>query len=64
MANASSTCEVLYNLMNEDKINEDIAMCLYVGIIHDTGIFRHSSTSDKTMEIAAALIRKGITLQD
>jgi phosphoesterase RecJ-like protein len=60
VANASSTCEVLYNLMNEDKINEDIAMCLYVGIIHDTGIFRHSSTSDKTMEIAAALIRKGI----
>lgn len=59
-ANASSTCEVLFNLMDEDKITKEIAECLYVGIVHDTGIFKHSSTSDKTMEIAAGLIRKGI----
>ncbi|NLL73138.1 MAG: bifunctional oligoribonuclease/PAP phosphatase NrnA [Clostridiales bacterium] len=58
--NASSTCEVLFNMMDEDKITKEIAECLYVGIVHDTGIFKHSSTSDKTMEIAAKLIRKGI----
>lgn len=57
---ASSTCEVLYNLMDSGRITKDIAQCLYVGIVHDTGIFKHSSTSDKTMEIAAELIRKGI----
>ncbi|NLJ96185.1 MAG: bifunctional oligoribonuclease/PAP phosphatase NrnA [Clostridiales bacterium] len=59
-AEASSTCEVLYNLLNKDKITKEIAESLYVGIVHDTGIFRHSSTSDKTMEIAADLMRKGI----
>lgn len=59
-ANASSTCEVLYNLLNKKLITQEIAKSLYVGIVHDTGIFRHSSTSGKTMEIAADLISKGI----
>lgn len=59
-ANASSTCEVLYKLMDKDKITKEIAESLYVGLVHDTGMFRHSSTSDKTMEIAADLMRKGI----
>lgn len=61
-ANASSTCEVLFNLMDEDRITKEIAESLYVGIVHDTGIFKHSSTSDNTMEIAAVLIRKGIDI--
>lgn len=60
VSNASSTCEVLYNLLDESRITKDIARSLYVGIVHDTGIFKHTSTSDKTMEIAAGLIRKGI----
>lgn len=59
-ANASSTCEVLYNLMNEGLITQEIAKSLYVGIVHDTGIFKHSSTSDKTMKIAAELMKTGI----
>ena len=59
-ANASSTCEVLYKLLDKSKITKEIAESLYVGIVHDTGIFHHSSTSDKTMEIAADLMRKGI----
>lgn len=58
--NSSSTCEVLYKLMDDSRITKEIAESLYVGIVHDTGIFKHSSTSDKTMEIAARLIRKGI----
>lgn len=60
VADASSTCEVIYSLLDERRITKDIAKSLYVGIVHDTGIFKHSSTSDKTMEIAASLIRKGI----
>ena len=31
-----------------------------MGIAHDTGVFQYSCTSPKTMEIAAALLRKGI----
>lgn len=57
---ASSTCEVLFGLMDEDKITKDIAMSLYVGVIHDTGVFKHSNTSRRTMEVAGALIEKGI----
>lgn len=60
VADASSTCEVLYNLMDSQRITKEIAQSLYVGIVHDTGMFKNSSTSDKTMEIAAGLIRKGI----
>ncbi|HHU74822.1 MAG TPA: bifunctional oligoribonuclease/PAP phosphatase NrnA [Clostridiales bacterium] len=57
---ASSTCEVLFDLLEEEKITKEIAESLYVGIIHDTGVFKHSNTSQKTMEIAGKLISKGI----
>ena len=60
VADASSTCEVLYTLMEEDRITKEIAESLYVGIIHDTGVFKHSNTSEKTMNIAGRLISKGI----
>lgn len=56
----SSTCEVLFDLFEEEKISKEIAECLYVGIIHDTGVFKHSSTSVKTMHAAAVLMSRGI----
>lgn len=57
---ASSTCEVLFDLMEEERITGDIAEALYVGIIHDTGVFKHSNTTEKTMNTAGKLISKGI----
>jgi phosphoesterase RecJ-like protein len=60
VADASSTCEVLYSLMEEERITYEIAQALYVGIAHDTGVFKHSNTSEKTMNIAGNLISKGI----
>lgn len=57
---ASSTCEVLFSLFEESKINKDIATALYVGMIHDTGIFKHSNTSKETMRIAGILMDQGI----
>jgi phosphoesterase RecJ-like protein len=59
-ADASSTCEVLYTLMEDDMITKEIAASLYVGIIHDTGVFKHTNTSEQTMVIAGKLMRKGI----
>lgn len=59
-ADASSTCEVLYGLLDEDKITKEIAECLYTGIIHDTGVFKYSATSAKTMQIAGKLMETGI----
>lgn len=57
---ASSTCEVLFDLFEEDKIDEVIGQDLYLGLIHDTGVFKHSNTTKKTMSIAGALIDLGI----
>lgn len=57
---ASSTCEVLFDLFEEDKIDYFTAEALYLGIVHDTGVFKHSNTTKKTMTIAGKLIDKGI----
>ncbi len=57
---ASSTSELIYTLLDEEKIPFHAAEALYMGIAHDTGVFRHASTSPETMEIAAKLMRRGI----
>lgn len=57
---ASSAAEVLYPLLEENEIDCGIATALYLGIIHDSGVFKYESTSRKTMEIAGALIEKGV----
>lgn len=56
---ASSTCEVIYELMDSEKIDAEIAKTLYIGMIHDTGVFKYSNTSPKTLQIAAKLIAYG-----
>lgn len=57
---ASSTCEILYGLMESEKIGYETACALYTGLVHDTGVFKHSCTSSKTMRIAGELMDKGI----
>ncbi len=58
---ASAASEVLFTMMEEDKISKATAECLYLGIVHDTGVFKHSNTSRQTMEIAGVLIEKGVS---
>lgn len=57
---ASSACEVLYEQLDSSKISKAVAECIYTGIIHDTGVFKYSSTSAKTMRIAGEMMEKGI----
>ena len=57
---ASSTSELVYNLIDKTAITTDIAECLYLGIVHDTGVFQYSCTSAKTMNNAGILMEKGI----
>lgn len=57
---ASSTCEMLFDLMEPDKISKAAAAALYTGIAHDTGVFQYSCTSPATMRAAAVLMEKGI----
>ena len=56
---ASSTCEVVYELLDPEKMDIEIAKALYIGMIHDTGVFKYSNTSPKTLRIAANLIAYG-----
>lgn len=60
MPSASSTCEVLAEMMDMDGVDQDIAEALYIGMICDTGCFKHSNTSEKTMCIAGGLLTKGV----
>lgn len=57
---ASSTSELIYDLLEKEKITKEIAEALYLGIVHDTGVFQYSCTKPSTMEAAAELLRKGI----
>ena len=57
---ASSTCEVLYTLLEEEKVSKAVAEAIYTGMVHDTGVFQYSCTSPETMRIAAKLMEKGI----
>jgi len=59
----SSTCEMVYNFIDmlddTDKVNAEIATCLYTGIMTDTGSFRFPSTTSATHKIIGNLIEKG-----
>ncbi|MBD5536433.1 MAG: bifunctional oligoribonuclease/PAP phosphatase NrnA [Lachnospiraceae bacterium] len=51
-----STSEVLYGLLDDAYLDTDIAVALYTGIIHDTGVFQYSNTTPQTMRVAARLM--------
>lgn len=62
--NKSSTCEMVYDFIvesgHQDKINEDIATCLYAGVMTDTGSFRFPSTTASVHRMVAFLKEKGL----
>ncbi|MFD1615276.1 DHH family phosphoesterase [Gelatiniphilus marinus] len=59
----SSTAEMVYHFINmlgdSQNIDYNIATCIYLGIMTDTGSFRFPSTTSKTHQIIAQLIDKG-----
>lgn len=57
---ASSTSELVYRLIDKERITTEIAEFLYLGIVHDTGVFQYSCTSPETMEAVAVLMRKDV----
>lgn len=57
---ASSTSELIFELIPRERLTKKIAECIYTGIIHDTGVFQYSCTSPKTMEAAGVLMSLGI----
>ncbi len=61
---ASSTAELIYDFIKlldaNNKLSKDIATCLYVGIMTDTGSFRFDSVTPKVHEITADILRYNI----
>lgn len=58
-----STCQMIYHFIDKmamiASVNQEIASCLYAGIMTDTGSFRFASTTSTTHRIIAELIDKG-----
>lgn len=58
---ASSTAEIIYKFIKSTQIPIDAvsALCLYTGLMFDTGCFRYSNATSETHQIAADLIEIG-----
>lgn len=60
----SSTAEMVYDFIVgsgfTDKINKDVAACLYAGVMTDTGSFRFPSTTASVHNMVAGLKEKGL----
>lgn len=56
----SSTSELVYRAMDTEEISKETAEALYMGIVHDTGMFQYSCTLPETHMAAAELLKKGI----
>jgi phosphoesterase RecJ-like protein len=54
---ASSTCEVVFRLVGRigGPMPDATAVCLYAGLVTDTGRFQYEATTPETLRIAAAL---------
>lgn len=59
---ASATGEIVYSLIEAlgVEITLDIATCIYVAIVTDTGGFRYQNTSGECLRVAASLLDKGV----
>ncbi|AXT60472.1 bifunctional oligoribonuclease/PAP phosphatase NrnA [Aquimarina sp. AD10] len=59
----SSTCQMIYHFIEKledlSQITAEIATCIYIGIMTDTGSFRFRSTTSTTHRVLADLIDRG-----
>lgn len=63
---SASTAEIIFELVEALGMNldQDIAKCLYTGIVSDTGSFRFPSTTAKTLRITAFLLETGLDFSE
>ena len=59
-----STCELIYELIdksgNKNRLNQEIATPIYLGLMTDTGSFRFSNVKARTHEILSDLLNTGM----
>lgn len=62
--NKSSTAEMVFDFImasgNGEKINSEVAECLYAGVMTDTGSFRFNSASSDVHKMVAKLKERGL----
>ncbi|MDR1253489.1 MAG: DHH family phosphoesterase [Oscillospiraceae bacterium] len=60
-SSAAATAEIIYDIIKIMNIPFDkiIADCIYTGISTDTGSFKYSNTTHKTLEIAGKMLKYG-----
>jgi len=63
---ASSTAEMLYDLLKAGKAKWDksLALNIYIGIMTDTGSFRYENTTSKTHAIVSELLKYNIPVAE
>lgn len=65
---ACSTCELVFELIaglgDQRLIDQNIAACLYTGLMTDTGSFRYPSVTSNTHLILSELLKTGIRPSD
>lgn len=66
ITDASSTAEIVAALLRDVgvRIDRDIATCLWVGVVTDTGRFQYANSSPSTLRLAADLVELGVPVAD
>ena len=61
-ATASAVGEMIYNLCKAigGRITKEIAECVYLALVTDTGSFHFSNTTERTLKIASELVKVGV----
>lgn len=59
----SATAEIIFAISQRlgQKLDRDIATCLYTGIVTDTGRFQYSNTNQRTFQVAQEMLAYGVS---
>ena len=64
---ACATAALVYRMISalegKELIDEDMATCLYVGVLTDTGSFQYANTTAEAHLVAGDLVQRGANLQ-
>ncbi len=65
-ATASAVGEMIYNLCKAigGRITKEIAECVYMALVTDTGSFHFPNTTERTLKVASELIKVGVKPAD
>ena len=63
---ASATCEIIYDIFKglDLSIDSGSAICLYTGIVTDTGNLTYSNTTPNSIRIVAELYEEGLNITE